>query len=94
MATRGLRVPGHIEEVIRGLHPETRRKIRGALNSVLADPTIEAPLRDGLTGFRRVRIGRWRVVYRERPRVIEVFAVEPRATVYSELLARLDVGGE
>jgi len=87
---RGLRVPGHVAEVVRGLHPETRRKIRGALTAVLADPTIGDPL----TGFRRVRIGRWRVVYRERPRAIAVFAVGPRATVYSELLARLDPGGE
>jgi len=90
VAARGLRVPGHIAEVIRGLHPETRRKIRGTLTAVLADPTIGDPLRDRLTGFRRVRIGRWRVVYRERPLAIEVFAVGPRATVYSELLARLD----
>ena len=94
MATRGLRVPGHVAEVIRGLHPETRRKIRATLTAVLADPAIGDPLRDRLSGFRRVRIGRWRVVYRERPRVIEVFAVRPRATVYSELLARLDPGNE
>ncbi len=94
MAARGLRVPGHIAEVIRALHPETRRKIRGTLTAVLDDPTIGDPLRDRLTGFRRVRIGRWRLVYRESPRAIEVFAVGPRATVYSELLARLDPGGE
>lgn len=94
MATRGLRVPGHIEEVIRGLHPETRRKIRRTLTAVLTDPTIGDPLRDRLSGLRRVRIGRWRVVYRERPKVIEVFAVGPRATVYSELIARLDLGRE
>ena len=94
MVTRGLRVPGHVAEVIRGLHPEMRRKIRGTLTAVLADPAIGDPLGDPLTGFRRVRIGRWRVVYRERPRVIEVFAVGPRATVYSDLLARLDPGGE
>ena len=93
MVTRSLRVPAHIEEVIRGLHPETKRKIRGTLTAVLTDPAIGDPLRDPLSGFRRVRIGRWRVVYRERPKVIEVFAVGPRATVYSELLARLDPGG-
>ena len=94
MATRGLRVPGHVAEVIRGLHPETKRKIRATLTAVLAGPAIGDPLRDRLSGFRRVRVGRWRVVYRERPRVIEVFAVGPRATVYSELLARLDPGRE
>ena len=94
MAARRLRVPGHIAEVAHGLHPETRRKIRGTLTAVLADPTIGDPLRDRLTGFCRVRIGRWRVVYRERPGAIEVFAVGPRATVYSELLARLDPDGQ
>lgn len=89
MATRALRVPAHIAEVIRALHPETKRKVRGTLTAVLADPTIGDPLRDRLTGFRRVRIGRWRVVYRERPRAIEVFAIGPRATVYSDLVERL-----
>jgi len=85
-----LRVPGHIEQAIRGLHPETKRKVRAALTSVLADPTVGEELRDPLSGFRRVRIGRWRVVYRERRGCIEVFAVGPRATVYSDLVARLE----
>ncbi len=90
MRTRKLRVPSHIEELIRGLHPETKRKVRAALTSVLADPTVGEDLRDRLSGFRRVRIGRWRVVYRERRGVIAVFAVGPRATVYSDLVARLE----
>ena len=39
MAPRVLRVPVHIEEIIRALHPETKRKVRAALTSVVADPT-------------------------------------------------------
>ena len=93
MAPRVLRVPVHIEEIIRALHPETKRKIRAALTSVVADPSLGEPLRDRLAGFRRVRIGRWRVVYRGRGGAIEIFAVGPRATVYSELVARLDRAG-
>ena len=90
MPARALRVPAHIEEIIRGLHTETKRKVCATLTSVVSDPTVGEPLRDHLSGFRRVRIGRWRVVYRERQRVIEIFAVGPRATVYSDLVARLE----
>ena len=75
--------------MIRSLHPETKRKVRLALTAVLADPTIGDTLRDPLSGFRRLRIGRWRIVYRERAQFIELFAIGPRATVYSELVARL-----
>lgn len=34
-----LRVPGHIEELIRGLHPGLKRKVRAALDVICADPS-------------------------------------------------------
>lgn len=70
------------------LPPDTKRKVRAALAAVLDEPTSGEPLRDRLTGYRRTRIGRWRVVYRERVRTVEVLAIGPRAMVYEELLAR------
>jgi mRNA-degrading endonuclease RelE of RelBE toxin-antitoxin system len=53
------------------------------------DPTVGDPLRDRLDGYRRIRIGRWRVVYRPRGRIIEVVIVGPRDTVYGDLLTQL-----
>ncbi len=89
MSSRRLRVPDEIRDAIGLLPPDTKRKVRAALAAILDEPTIGDPLRDRLIGYRRMRIGRWRVVYRERARIVEVLAMGPRATVYEELLARL-----
>ena len=89
MSGRKLRVPDEIRDAIGLLPPDTKRKVRAALTAVLDEPTIGDPLRDRLRGYRRIRIGRWRVVYRERARLVEILAMGPRATVYEELLARL-----
>lgn len=64
--------------------------MRAALDAIVADPTVGEDLRDRLAGFRRVRIGRWRIVYRERPGEVEIRVVGPRGTVYSELIADLE----
>ncbi len=87
--SRKLRVPQEIRLAIGQLPPDTKRKVRAALTAVTTDPTIGEPLRDRLAGYRRVRIGRWRVVYQERGRWIEVAIVGPRSSVYAELLQRL-----
>ena len=89
MSSRGLRVPDEIRDAIGYLPPDTKRKARAALVAVLNEPNIGEPLRDRLSGYQRIRIGRWRVVYRERARAIDVFAIGPRATVYEDLLARV-----
>ncbi len=89
MASRSLRVPEETRLAISRLPPVTKRKVRAVLTAVIVEPTIGQPLRDRLTGYRRVRIGRWRVVYRETARVIEVVVVGPRATVYADLLTHL-----
>lgn len=82
-------MPDEIRDAIGLWPPDTKRKVRAALAAVLDEPTIGTPLRDLLIGYRRIRVGRWRVVYREGARVVEILAVGPRATVYEVLLARL-----
>ncbi len=42
-----------------------------------------------LAGWRSVRVGSLRVVYREAGRAVEVAAVGPRSTIYLELARRL-----
>jgi len=86
---RRLRVPNEIRDAIGLLPPDTKRKVRAALAAILDEPNVGDPLRDRLIGYRRVRIGRWRVVYRERACIVEILAMGPRATAHEELLARL-----
>ena len=89
MPSRRLRVPDEIRVAIGGLPPDTKRKVRAALAAILEDPSVGDLLRHRLVGYRRIRLGHWRVVYRERARMIEVLAIGPRATVYEDLLVLL-----
>jgi len=82
-----LRVPPHLEELIRGLHPELKRKVRAALDVIRADASAGKELRDDLAGLRSFRLGRFRIVYRLGPRrLIELIALGPRRSIYEETL--------
>lgn len=86
---RRLRVPGDVASLIRGLHPELKKKVRSALGAVLEDPAVGKALRDELAGLRSCRVGRLRIVYRAVGPVIEIVAVGPRPTIYQETWKRL-----
>ncbi|OGI47457.1 MAG: hypothetical protein A2637_01245 [Candidatus Muproteobacteria bacterium RIFCSPHIGHO2_01_FULL_65_16] len=79
-----LHVPPHIAALIRGLHPELKRKLRAALEQILADPNSGKALRDELTGLRSFRLGRFRVIYRIGGRRIDLVAFGPREHIYEE----------
>ncbi len=85
-----LRVPRRLEELVRGLHPGLKRKVRAALDLIRTDPAAGKALRDELAGLRSLRVGRFRIVYRVPPgRVIELGAIGPRRTIYQETLRLL-----
>jgi mRNA interferase RelE/StbE len=86
---RRLRVPGDVASLIRGLHPELKRRVRSALDAVVADPSIGKALRDELSGLRSCRVGRFRIIYRVAGAVIEIVAVGPRTTIYEETWRRV-----
>lgn len=77
------------EETIRALAPEPKRRVRAAIEALRLEPGLGAELREDLAGLWRFPVGRLRVVYRIRGRVLQVVAVGPRATIYAELAARL-----
>jgi mRNA interferase RelE/StbE len=80
-----LRVPDHLVELIRGLHPEIKRKIREALRSILSDPSVGKPLKDELSGLMSLRVSRFRVIYRiVKSREIQIIGVGPRGRIYEE----------
>ena len=81
---RRLRIPDEVAGLIRGLHPDLKRKIRSALDDLLDDPTIGKPLREELAGLRSCRVARFRIIYRVAGTVIEVVAVGPRRAIYEE----------
>lgn len=86
---RRLRIPDEVAALIRGLHPDLKRKVRSALDDILLDPTIGKTLRDELAGLRSCRVTRFRIIYRVAGNVIEVVAVGPRQTIYEETWKKL-----
>jgi mRNA interferase RelE/StbE len=86
---RKLRVPGDVAALIRGLHPDLKRKIRSALDDILTDPAVGKALHDELAGLRSCRVGRLRIIYRVAGAVMGIVAVGPRATIYEETWRRL-----
>lgn len=86
---RRLKVPDDIAVLIRGLHPDLKRRVRAALSDIVNDPAIGKSLRDELRGLRSCRVGRFRIVYRVTAATIEIVALGPRRTIYEETWRRV-----
>ena len=85
-----LRIPDEIRDLISHLNPDTKRKVRAALDVVIDDPASGMALSDQLAGYRRIRIAGWRIVYRQVGTVIQIHAVGRRTSVYADLIARIE----
>jgi mRNA interferase RelE/StbE len=87
-----LRVPPPLANLISSLHPRLKRKLRGALQTIAADPRSGKALKDELAGLWTFRVGRFRVIYRiGANRCIDLVAFGPRTRIYEEtfrLIAR------
>ena len=80
-----LRVPGEIVALVRGCHPQLKRKIRAGLKHIVIEPGVGKSLKDELEGLRSYRISRFRIIYRiSSTQIIDVVAVGPRKTIYEE----------
>jgi mRNA interferase RelE/StbE len=88
-ARRRLRVPAEVVVLLRGLHPELKRRIRTGFDRLLEDPATGKALRGELSGLRSLRVGRMRIVYRGAAAAVEVMAVGPRDRIYEETLRLL-----
>jgi mRNA interferase RelE/StbE len=83
-----LRVSRETAELIRSMHPDLKRKIKAALQTILIDPQAGKALKDDLAGFRSFRVGKFRVVYTKSSDriIIDIVAIGPRRTIYEETL--------
>jgi mRNA interferase RelE/StbE len=78
-------------ELIRTLHPDLKRKIKSALQTVLSDPQSGKSLKDELEGLQSFKVGEFRVIYKSAKDkgIIEIVAIGPRKTIYEETLRLL-----
>lgn len=80
-----IRATDSVAGIIRGLHPDLKRKVRTALDDLVHDPYSGKALRLELAGLWSWRVGRLRTVYRiGASRIIDLAAVGPREIVYAD----------
>ncbi len=81
------RVSAEVAQLVRGLHPDIKRKVRAALDRLAQDIEAGKALQGDLQGLRSLRVARFRVIYRAPARrVIEIVTIGPRDRVYEETL--------
>jgi len=77
-------VPESVANLVRGLHPELKAKIKAALKRIIDDPYCGKALKGDLAGLRSLRLQRSRIVYRlmVTAKEIEIVAIGPRKSIY------------
>ena len=77
-------MPEEIAALIRGMHPEIKKKIKAGLKAIMESPHTGKMLRDELAGLRSMRVSKLRIIYRISKREILIVAVGPRIRIYDE----------
>ena len=87
------RVPHEIAQLVRGLYPDIKHKVRVALERLAQDLEAGKALQGELRGLRSLRVARLSVIYRAPARrVIEIMTIGPRDRVYEETLRLVSAG--
>lgn len=88
-ATCKLRIPDDLANLVRGMHPHLKRKIKASLKLILSNPNEGKALKNDLAGLRSFRVSRFRIIYRAQKRIIEIIAMGPRERIYKETFLTL-----
>lgn len=81
------RIPTEVAQLVRGLHPDIKRKVRAALDRLAIDSGAGKALQGDLKGLLSLRVARFRVIYRAPSRrIVEIVAIGPRDRIYEETL--------
>lgn len=80
-----LLIPSEVATLIRGLHPDLKKGVRRALETILKNPDTGKPLKDDLAGLLSYRFKRLRIIYRQGTnQQIQIIAIGPRKNIYEE----------
>ena len=80
------RIPDGLVDLLRGMHPHLKRKIKASLKLILSNPNEGKALKNDLAGFRSFRVSRFRIIYRIQKNIIEIIVIGPRQRIYEETL--------
>ncbi len=79
-----VRYAAEASEQLKSLHIETQRILKKAIKSLGADPNLGKLLGDQLSGFRSLRVGKYRVIYSLRSQgAVLIHALGHRRDVYT-----------
>jgi len=80
-----------ISDDIPKLSQADRRRIKNAIEQKLtAEPEVfGVPLRKSLRGYRKLRVGNYRIIFRIEEMVIKVFLIAHRSMVYKNTGKRM-----
>lgn len=85
----------YADEVIRGDIPKLSLAIKGRIKSAIekkltSEPEkFGKPLRKSLKGYRKLRIGDYRVIFRIEDAFVKVFVIGHRSVIYKHAQKRL-----
>jgi mRNA interferase RelE/StbE len=79
-----IRVPDELADLIRGMHPSLKKKVRASLGMILSDPQKGKALKEELAGLHSFRVGNYRIIYRIFRKHVEIVALGPRQKIYEE----------
>ena len=76
-----------VKEDISKLSKVVKARIRKAIETKLSqDPGLFGqPLRRSLKGYRKLRVGDYRVIFRVEKKTVKIFMIEHRSVVYREI---------
>ena len=89
-----VRIRAQVKKFLETLAPETRRKFKFGLKALAEERGDRLALRERLSGYYRLRIGAYRIIYRYLPGgILECVFAEQRSLVYEvferEIMERL-----
>lgn len=79
-----IKIPAEVADLVRSLHPQIKRKVRAALDEILKESASGKRLHGELAAFRSFRVGKIRIIYREKDGILEIIAIGRREVIYYE----------
>ena len=78
-----------VERDIPALPKKEKARIQKAIAEKLKThpETFGKPLRRSLKGYRRLRVGEYRVIFRIEDQTVNIFAIGHRSTVYEDVIS-------
>jgi len=75
------------------LSSEWKEKVRIAIEKrLMTRPELYGkPLRRSLKGYRKLRVGDWRVIFRIENNIVKIFVIQHRSAVYAAAEKRINI---